>query len=153
MFFNIPINIVKLFIVSSFLFAGCSPAPKLASSYVSPQCINGQSQCQFDSTFGQFHLLFNVDKVTGEQEFQIIIQGDGLPDNLTVNAYLEGKSMYMGKIPLFFRYDAQQHHYVSDAILGSCSEPKMIWQLVLTLADAANNKSQTFFTDFQSYRS
>ncbi len=153
MLFKSRLNTVLLLFVANFLLAGCSPAPKLASNYVEPQCITGQSQCQFDTRFGQFHLLFNVNKVTSEQEFQILVQGSELAENLQLTAYLEGKNMYMGKIPLFFRYDPQQDSYVSDAILGSCSEPKMSWQLVLTLDDSTKNNSQTFFIEFQSSRS
>ena len=139
--------------LNALLIVACSPATPPQSIYVTPQCINEQSQCLFDTSFGQLSVLFNVSKITTEQEFQMIVQGDGLAADTKVSAYLEGKDMYMGKIPLFFHYDLQQQYFVSDAILGSCSEEKMTWTMWLTIAEPnSTEKTQSLSIDFTSHR-
>ncbi|WP_206485817.1 hypothetical protein [Thalassotalea sp. G2M2-11] len=131
----------------------CTPAKKTPSLFVKPLCIAQQSQCDFQSPFGQVNVSFNVEKIQTEQLFKIYLSGNNLPANLTVSAYLEGKEMYMGKIPLFFQYDEQAKHYVSDAMLGSCSEEKMTWVVWFTIADATTDKKTVSrFIEFTSER-
>jgi hypothetical protein len=66
-----------------------------------------------------------------------------------VSGQMVGKSMYMGKIPLRFTYDAASGFWVSEFMLGACSDPKMIWQLNLQLTDQSGNVRQ-LATELQS---
>ena len=66
-----------------------------------------------------------------------------------VSAELTGVNMYMGRIPLQFRYNAPEARWEADFMLGACAEPKMIWQLTITLEDMQGNNRQ-LVTEFQS---
>ncbi|RVU37488.1 hypothetical protein EOE67_09870 [Rheinheimera riviphila] len=59
-----------------------------------------------------------------------------------VSAEMTGVSMYMGKIPLRFTFDAATGLWSSDFMLGACSDPKMIWQLQLQLTDSSGTVRQ-----------
>ncbi len=144
--------VVTLFV----LLVGCQPKADIKSIYVAPHCLVSQTQCVMASKFGEISVLFNVDEVTSEQNFSIIIAGKQLTSDIKVEAYLEGKEMYMGKIPLFFTFDPASNTFTSEALIGSCSEEKMIWQMSLKLVkDQAEGQViwQQFFIDFQSRRS
>lgn len=72
------------------------------------------------------------------------------PDRLqAVSAHMVGKSMYMGKIPLRFTYDAASGLWTSEFMLGACSDPQMIWQLNLQLTDQSG-KVRQLATELQS---
>ena len=66
-----------------------------------------------------------------------------------VSAELTGVNMYMGRIPLQFRYNAPDARWEADFMLGACAEPKMIWKLTMTLIDMQGNSRQ-LVTEFQS---
>lgn len=66
-----------------------------------------------------------------------------------LSAQITGVSMYMGKIPLRFVFDPVAGVWVSDFMLGACSDPKMIWQLQLQLTDG-NGIVRQLSTEFQS---
>lgn len=66
-----------------------------------------------------------------------------------VSAELTGVSMYMGRIPLRFSQDAATGGWISEFMLGACSDPKMTWQLQITLTDL-NGQSRQLVTEFQS---
>lgn len=66
-----------------------------------------------------------------------------------VSAELTGVNMYMGRIPLQFRYNAPDARWEADFMLGACAEPKMIWKLTITLIDM-QGKSRQLVTEFQS---
>jgi hypothetical protein len=66
-----------------------------------------------------------------------------------VSAELTGVNMYMGRIPLQFRYNAADDRWEADFMLGSCAEPKMIWKLTITLIDM-QGKSRQLVTELQS---
>lgn len=66
-----------------------------------------------------------------------------------VSAEITGVSMYMGKIPLRFVFDSATGLWVSDFMLGACSDPKMTWQLKLQLTDS-NGKVRQLSTELQS---
>ena len=66
-----------------------------------------------------------------------------------VSGELTGVSMYMGRIPLRFAQDPATGLWQADFMLGACSDPKMIWQLELTLTDL-QGQSRQLTTNFQS---
>ena len=100
---------------------------------------------------------------------------------VNISGYLEGRDMFMGKIPAIFsmpdhlishgesgdgesRNDKKNElssKYVAAAsiILGSCTEKEMVWRLWLTATlqdkhQLTNNEiTQSFYIDFTGYRS
>lgn len=66
-----------------------------------------------------------------------------------VSGELTGVSMYMGRIPLRFTLDPATGLWHADFMLGACSDPKMVWQLELTLTDK-QGESRQLTTNFQS---
>jgi hypothetical protein len=78
-------------------------------------------------------------------------------NSYSVVGYMEGKTMFMGKIPLFFNKEVKKNsaYFLAQTMLGSCSEDKMIWRLWLTIENKVASKSKvptTFFIDFHSTR-
>jgi hypothetical protein len=140
-----------LFFILMGLLQGCLPK-KQHVIYTEPHCLTSQSQCYITLEQARFEILFNVDTVTPEQAFEIIVKGHSPEDNFLIKGYLEGKDMYMGKIPLFFEED-EQGNFVASTMLGSCSEKQMIWRLWLSISNQDKpNKAQQVFIDFTSYR-
>lgn len=133
------------------LLSGCLPKNQ-QSTFIEPHCLNSQSQCLIKTDISDFDILFNVKTVITEQEFNIIIKNNSLNENLVINGFIEGKDMYMGKIPLFFQKNDKQI-YIATTMLGSCSEEEMIWRMWLTVTDKLKKEeTQKFFIDFKSYR-
>lgn len=166
-----------LFLVLNALFA-CQPADKKNTVLTDPKCLPGQSQCVINTPQGEFTVLFNVERVLTETPFEITVlylgnQVDEKQVNSNANSkadnkgvekisgYLEGKDMFMGKIPLFLT-ENKLNEFNSQVMLGSCSRPDMVWRLWLTAQFSSVNASdglneseqvltqQQFFIDFPS---
>jgi hypothetical protein len=78
-------------------------------------------------------------------------------NSYTIVGYMEGKTMFMGKIPLLFTDKAKNTppYFIAQTMLGSCSEDNMTWRLWLTIENkvaSKSNGSTTFFIDFDSTR-
>lgn len=67
-----------------------------------------------------------------------------------VSAYLEGRDMFMGKVPVFFDKKDDSTIYLAEGLLASCTEDQMVWRLWITAETAG--EEQTFFVDFMSQR-
>jgi hypothetical protein len=65
-------------------------------------------------------------------------------------AYLEGRDMFMGKVPVFFEPTGDGKIYLAESLLANCSEEQMVWRLWITVE--LIDKNQTFFVDFTSQR-
>lgn len=153
----------------------CDPLPEKARVTYKPICLVSQSRCEVDTKIGVFTVKFAVENsVITETPFNIEVSyfqkgGEALKINqgkevLKVNkisAYLEGKEMFMGKIPVLFSSSSplssrKEHHFVGETMLGSCSEEKMTWRLWISAEikniTTADIVSQTFFIDFDSTR-
>ena len=149
-----------------FMLISCSDIKQINSQYISPQCIAGQSSCSIITTFGLLKIKFNVESVVPEQPFIIVAElmnskqhskENSKENKYKITGYLEGKNMYMGKIPLFFSvFKAQKktsdEEFRADVLLGSCSEHKMVWRMWLIISDDKGN-NETVFVDFTSSRS
>ena len=164
----------------SILLIGCGQAgqtqPKISLSEqdLTTFCLTSQSQCQISTEYGDFEVTFSqvpvvddnaaenapdsvLQNIRTEQPFSIIFKAIN-PSNLsakisTVSGHLEGKEMFMGKVPVFFNKAVQDDKFTANSLLASCSEDIMVWRLWLTvtLADKENSE-QTFFIDFESIR-
>jgi hypothetical protein len=150
---------------------GCSQDKNQPDTFIPFQCINDQSRCEISTKFGEVLVKFNVEKVITESTFSLLVEfkesklstkefnhKDGENNNLKVLGYMEGKTMFMGKIPLFFINqlgDKKHNHFIAETMLGSCSEDKMTWRIWITLEmNGTNNKKDqtTFVIDFVSTR-
>lgn len=183
------LKIHTLFATIIFLLIACTPVTKKKPLVVPPQCLKSQSKCFIETEFGLIEILFNQEKILTEVPFKIylnLVKGDLdkdhlFQDDLTENelvkkiptvprfqiskikSYMEGKEMFMGKIPVMFQLTTQENALVAETLLGSCSEEQMVWRLWLTvffekldgsISDISNKErhQKTFFIDFTSSR-
>ena len=91
-----------------------------------------------------------------EVPFSIRLSSSTIGSINNISGFLEGKDMFMGKVPVFFELDSNGEYFVAETLLGSCSEEKMIWRLWLTINGRQEQQNldfeQTFFIDFESTR-
>jgi len=149
--------------------SACTPNENQQKLTVPFQCIKTQSVCEVSTELGTFLITFNVEQVLTEMPFKIRIEvkQDSLINDETSEqhmykwaGYMEGKTMFMGKIPLFFTQNTDteknsQPQFIAETMLGSCSEEVMTWQLWLTVEKTGIDekaKHTTFFIDFNSTR-
>lgn len=124
------------------------------NKFIEPNCLISQSDCYLDTEEGRYELSFNVEKVITESAFSLFLNYQGDSRISKVSAYIEGKEMFMGKIPVFFSLVAP-NQYKAETILGSCSKDQMVWRLwvEISLIDINDTiTSKTIFYDFESTR-
>ncbi|WP_019027551.1 hypothetical protein [Colwellia piezophila] len=145
-----------------FSISACTPANEQSSAAEAvklvPQCIGSQSQCEINTVLANFSVKFSQvqlsDKIKTELPF--VIQLSTLPhqggkNKITkISAHLEGKDMFMGKVPVFFNKKEGSDVYSAQSLLASCHEELMDWRLWVTAN--IDGKSQSFFVDFTSQR-
>lgn len=145
-----------------FLIFACKPvgeqdSTKSASALVA-QCIESQNQCEITTELGTFSIKFSQhqlsDKVKTELPFFIelaqLSQQKPMQSITKASAYLEGRDMFMGKVPVFFEPMSKKNVYLAESLLANCSEEQMVWRLWITVA--LEDKTKTFFVDFTSQR-
>ena len=107
-------------------------APQLA-------CQDFQSSC--DVMIGEQAYTISFDRKTliPEEPFSIVIE----PSNVSsiplpqLSGFMEGVTMYMGKVPLVFEQaldinsEHTKHIFKATTVLGSCNENKMTWRIWL----------------------
>ncbi len=144
---------VLVFVV--FILLGCEKRELVTTHYINPQCITTQSHCEINTSNGVFKVLFNVDPVITENEFDISLKLESALKIKNVSAYMEGKKMFMGKIPLFFQPTSEKNMYLTQAILGSCSDDKMRWVINFIVSIEQADKTlvdESFSIEFNSQR-
>ncbi len=144
------------------LISACMPVSENSSannaSALVALCIESQSQCEINTEFAHFKVKFSQhqlsDKVKTELPFFIeltpISQQSPIQSITKVSAYLEGRDMFMGKVPVFFEPTDEGSVYLAESLLANCSEEQMVWRLWITVE--LIDKKQTFFVDFTSQR-
>ncbi|MDX2370590.1 MAG: hypothetical protein QNK36_19665 [Colwellia sp.] len=160
---------IKVVIVILFIFniLACNPVQQASQQKsTSPQipftCLASQSRCVVSTDLGTFTVEFSgqieMGKVKTELPFQIQLTFDALNQNSqlkSVSSYLEGKSMFMGKIPVFFQSSEKNSNSpIAQTLLVSCSEEVMTWRLwfAIEIEQADKAVQQDFFIDFDSQR-
>lgn len=128
------------------MLLGCSE--KQDNTAKTPQCLPSQSQCDFDSKFGRVNILFDQHKLVAEHDFNLLVN---IPDNadVQVRGFMEGKSMYMGKIPLIFNKQ-DDGTFIANSIFGSCGEPNMVWRVNVEIV-GQNQITQSLVFSVNSY--
>ncbi|MEM5554206.1 hypothetical protein WNY51_04830 [Pseudocolwellia sp. AS88] len=142
------------------LCLGCEKSKEIKEKVIEPKCISSQSNCFIKSASGDFSLLFNQEPVITETPFNISLISQTKNTIKNISAHMEGKNMFMGKVPLFFQQalvntKEQKQHYIADTMLGSCSEEKMRWVIYfkITLEDPNGESLIEHFTvEFDSLR-
>jgi hypothetical protein len=145
-----------------FLISACKPvseqdSTKRANALVA-QCIESQNQCEISTELGNFSIKFSQHQLSEKikTELPFFIELTQLPQQETMQsitkatAYLEGRDMFMGKVPIFFEPESKKNTYLAESLLANCSEEQMVWRLWITVA--LEEKSKTFFVDFTSQR-
>ncbi len=160
---------VKIFLVVFFVFnaLACKPVKqvseknnaKLPNSF---SCISSQNQCEVNAGFGRFSIQFSGEisqgRIKTELPFfiQVKLKDEKEGNSIQkIESYLEGKDMFMGKIPVFFKLNENQPSVMTaDSLLANCSEEVMTWRLWLQTEVVINDKTeqQRFFIDFESER-
>jgi hypothetical protein len=132
------------------------------------QCLEQQSSCYLDVANGRAEILFDVNRITAEDAFNISINYEGLSTIKTVTGYMEGVNMFMGKIPLFLEQTIEPKKTASSVVktleatkltkmdrlqmfqgemlVGSCSEKTMTWRVWLTFTTEGNQTETKMFT-------
>jgi len=147
------------------LLSGCDHDTYQQGVNVPFQCLSSQSVCEVDTKLGKVLVNFNSEKVLTELPFKILVEfknntlknnKDRSQDLFKIEGYMEGRTMFMGKIPLFFTESVgSPQSYIAETMLGSCSEDVMTWRLWLTIEiQAVNGQAEqtSFFVDFNSTR-
>jgi len=157
----VKIIIVALLIVN---VIACEPVQQAASREKTPQfsfnCITSQSECEIDTNFGTFFVQFSGQTVEGKLQtelpfnIQLSLASNSKKTQLVkIDSYLEGKEMFMGKIPIFFNTD-KHNVAIAESLLANCAEEVMVWRLwfKIELSVAGETQQQNFFIDFDSQR-
>jgi hypothetical protein len=158
----------KIIIITLFFFnlIACEPIIATSSKENTQQqatfvCLTSQSQCEVNSNYGSFYLHFSQiaqeqGKIKTELPFQLKLTFDGLKETYqiqSISSYLEGKTMFMGKIPVFF-HETDTNTMIAESLLANCSEDVMTWQLWVQVEILVGDevKQQDFFVYFDSKR-
>lgn len=111
------------------------------SSQTSLNCI-ASSPCQSH----EITLWNSAETLRPETPFDLFLDTQN-PALKVRAAWLEGKSMYMGKIPVFFTLE-QNSRWSAEVMVGACSDPVMEWLLTIELtgqpAVKVSDKTVTF---------
>jgi len=155
--------IKSLSLIASLLFiSACKPIIEqgsvTAKNLPIAQCIGSQSQCEITTELAQFTVKFSQYQLGGKvkTELPFVIEISQLVRNVKepritkVSAYLEGKEMFMGKVPVFFEKEKESNIFLAQSLLANCSEEQMVWRLWITVE--LKGREQTSFIDFTSQR-
>jgi len=160
---------IKVVIILLFTFniLACNPIQQVSQQKsTTPQvpftCLASQSRCEVSTELGTFTIEFSgqidAGKVKTELPFEIQLSFDAMNQNAqlkSVSSYLEGKTMFMGKIPVFFqRAERSSESQIAQTLLANCSEDIMTWRLWFTvdIEQVEETTKQDFFIDFDSQR-
>lgn len=156
-----------IFILLIFNILACEPIQQAANKSTDLQqqhftCLSSQSNCNIDTEFGYFTIQFSGQveqgRIKTELPFYIQIKFEANDEKYQVKniiSHLEGKSMYMGEIPVFFSAKEQiANTMVAQTLLASCSEDLMTWLLwfQFDIIVEGEIKRQSRFISFDSQR-
>jgi len=143
-----------IYIIVIFSLTACKPPVEAIQVIDKPQCLKSQSRCDIKTNIGIFTLRFNVKEVKVEIPFTMQIAYIGKESIQKINGYMEGKNMFMGKIPLFFKKMLINNQFSAETMLVACTEPNMVWRTWIHVEYKMKNQQklfkQRFFVDFSS---
>ncbi|WP_371379097.1 hypothetical protein [Thalassotalea aquiviva] len=111
-------------------------------------CAFEHQVCTQETLFGSAELTALPKRILSEQEieFQLTLGSIELKD--IKSAWIEGRDMYMGKVPLFFK--PNNTHFIAKTMLGACTDPQMVWTMFVNIKQG--EKTQTLMFNFVSYQ-
>ena len=136
-------RVTPLYLVTFLFFIGaCKPVSNsetdVSMSNSVFQCVASQSQCEISSQGIRFTLKFSqqnlLDKLTTEVPFSMELSQilEEPSKKITqVSAFLEGKDMFMGKIPMQFSQVSEidgKYFSTAKSMVGACTTDKMLWR-------------------------
>jgi len=139
------------------LIFACSPAKNHQNNSAVPlsqyQCLATQSSCNIETKQGVFSVTFDHVNIKAEVPFKLLVSYKGKQKLKKITGYMEGETMFMGKIPLFFSASNTQH-YMAETMVVACTEPSMVWRMWFTAElydqELQSTVKQGFFIDFTS---
>ena len=154
----------KVYYIIIFLLGtlfGCQPVTNDVSEVDTLRCVNA-NPCRINTDVGTFIITFDTPMVITEESFSIKLSYQASPIILekelkisAIDAFLEGKHMYMGKIPALFHLTEQDQSFAATLLLGRCSASSMVWRLSISvrLMNKITNKPlvESFHIDFTSH--
>lgn len=128
-----PAKIVQIVIVLALLLILVvyrtlqAPSKEVISAPLeSSQCDISYRPCLQQVGELKVHIDSTLRPILPEQSFHIDLQGVSM---LPTQAWIEGKSMFMGRIPLTFAFHGRGLR--AEAMVGACTTDPMVWQLVV----------------------
>ena len=112
------------------LSAGSSVPAQTNRILAGGECVLSRADCRLPPP-DELLVSSSLRPIVPETPFTLTLRGH--PSMAPKHAWLEGRSMFMGRIPLSF--SRQGDAWVASAMVGACSEPAMIWQLTIVLED------------------
>lgn len=116
---------------------------------LSTLCDFQRQNCTVAAANGQIYTLkANPKNVQSEAEITFTLVSSQHNAIKIISAWIEGKDMYMGKIPLFFN----ENKYAPKAttMIGVCTEDSMVWVMHITIE--IDGKIEHLLFDFKSYK-
>jgi hypothetical protein len=128
----------SLLLLSVISLTACKPQETSIEEQATVASCYSNEPCIYDK---QVKVWLSESIVTPETPFNINLS---LPEGLKViNAKLEGVTMYMGYIPVFFK--STKGILQADTMVGVCSEKNMKWKLIIELEDQQAKTSQVTY--------
>ena len=125
----------SLLLISVISLTACKPQETSIEEQATVASCLSNEPCIYDQ---QIKVWLSESTVTPETPFDINLS---LPEGLQVKrAKLEGVTMYMGYIPVFFELVAGK--FRATTMVGVCSEKNMEWKLSIELKDQQGSNSQ-----------
>ena len=129
----------SLLLISAIILTACKPQETSIEEQATVASCLSNEPCIYDQ---QIKVWLSESTVTPETPFDINLS---LPEGLQVKrAKLEGVTMYMGYIPVFFESVAGK--FRATTMVGVCSEKNMEWKLSIELKDQQGNNSQISYS-------
>lgn len=113
-------------------------------------CVVERHACRFTAQENNVSVAISPAPIKVETELLIELNNSSLIQDVS-NAYIEGVSMYMGKIPVLFELN-NDNDWHATTMLGMCSEPNMQWRLVLEVTLSGSDKYEKIVFQFNSSR-
>lgn len=158
---------LKYITICSFLFiiGACKPIEEQSNNNsennlnaaINAQCIASQSECNIVTELASFSVKFAQEKLDEnvKAELPFYIELSYLPadkaseiaeETMSISAHIEGRDMFMGKVPVFFLQTSNENTFQAKSLLASCMEEYMVWRLWVKVE--MSGKEESFFVDF-----
>ena len=129
---SLAMRLFYLLIAITFMLVGCKPNNHAIQT----------KRVLLDDALIRIELSPEIAKV--ETPLLLQVSGESIK---AISGEIVGVSMYMGKVPLVF--SRKETNWRSEFLLGACSDPKMTWQIILTV-EFDNGKKQTIKQQLES---